>query len=160
MSFARLSTAIMAAGILAATANATITINTNQAASGSLGIVNLENGGPAQTVFGTVSAQTFQFTSNENLVTVGGGQSRVEADDKEFTVLDLRFQLGSLFDRLVFNVDAVDDGTITVNAFDQFGAKIGECLWQFVFGKREPFAHGDRRGPMVQACQPQLHRIT
>ena len=111
--------AALALLFMATTANATIMINTNQAASGSIGIV-LAVDGTGNPVFGEADGTSVRFDAAESLIATGG-QSRFEAADGLFT--DTLITLpGFNFDRLVFNLfDPVADGTVNITATDTFG---------------------------------------
>ena len=106
--------------LMATTANASIIIDTDQAASGSLGIV-LAVDGTGSTVFGEVGGTTtVQLDGTESLIATGG-QSQFESSDGLFTSLNITVP-GFNFDRLVFRIfDPVADGTVTITATDTFG---------------------------------------
>jgi hypothetical protein len=80
--------------------------------------------GPATTVTG-ITSQTdllVDFSSNENLITPSGGQARIEASDGTFDNIDFYLQDVSLgFGKVQFNIDAADDGDVTLAFTDQFG---------------------------------------
>jgi hypothetical protein len=82
------------------------------------------NEGPALTVQGCLNsnhATNVNFTGTENLV-ANGGQARFEAETGTFDAVTINFADPSLgFTKLIFNLDAVADGTADFQAVDQFG---------------------------------------
>ena len=116
-------------GVLATSVNASIIINTDQSASGALGTIDLNQGDAGLVIFGTAdNGALLKFTGTEELIVPAGGQARIEAQDGGFTNLDIRFLNGSIFDRIVFNLDASADGSITVSAYDQFNNLFTQVL--------------------------------
>ena len=66
-------------------------------------------------------ATNVNFTGTEDL-TASGGQTGIEAVDGTFDAFIINFADPSLgFTKLIFNVDAVADGTADFQAVDQFG---------------------------------------
>ena len=99
-----------------------IIVDGSQAASGSLGTVDLPtNGITGLSISGITDsgAQLNFFGAGEALIGPAGGQARVEAVDLAFTTLSIQYQLGNLFDRIVFKLDAAPGSNITVTAFNQ-----------------------------------------
>jgi len=83
------------------------------------------NKGPALTVQGCLNtdhAMNVNFTGTENLV-ANGGQARFDpADGVAFDAVKINFADSSFgFTKLIFNLDAVVDGTADFQAVDQFG---------------------------------------
>ena len=71
--------------------------------------------GPAMTVQGCLNSdhnQFVNFTSDENLV-ITGGQAVLDAADGSFNNLSIAFADGSLYDKLVLNIDSFENGTVT-----------------------------------------------
>jgi hypothetical protein len=120
-------TLAVAAGFLLHTgvANATLIINTDQSASGSLGTIDLPGGATGTTIQGVANGGAFlNFTSiqtpnPETLSSPSSGQARITGADGNFQALDIRFANGNLFDRIVFNLDAATSGNVTITALDQ-----------------------------------------
>jgi len=80
--------------------------------------------GPALTVQGCLNTQhatNVNFTGTENLV-ANGGQARIEGADGAFDAVTIAFADPLLgFSTLIFNLDAIADGSATFQAVDQFG---------------------------------------
>jgi PEP-CTERM motif len=68
--------------------------------------------GPATTVQGCIGLILVNFTSDENL-TYTGGQATLEASDGEFDNLIISLSGGYTFAKLLLNIDATADGTVT-----------------------------------------------
>lgn len=101
-------------------AKAAIIINFDQSASGSLGTVDLPGGATGLLIQGTADGGALlNFTGSESLISPSNGQARIEGVDGAFQTLDIRFALGYLFDRIVFNLNASADGSVTVQAINQ-----------------------------------------
>ncbi len=109
-------------------ASASIIINTDQSASGNLGTVDLNQGDTGATITGLVGSTPVLFTGTEELIVPSGGQARIEAVDSAFQSLSIALGMSLLFDRLVFNLDADADGSLTVTAIDQGGASFQQVL--------------------------------
>ena len=119
--------AMLLASVATKIANASIIINTDQSASGSLGTVNfMDNTGT--TVFGETDGAIVEFAGIESLV-ASGGQSRITSEiDTSFTDLNISVP-GFTFDRLVFRLfNPVSDGTVTIRATDDGGNVFEQTL--------------------------------
>ena len=83
------------------------------------------SGGPALTVQGCLNTShttLVNFTGNENLEISGGGQAVIDAEDGTFDFVKIALNNPLLgFGKLIFNIDAVADGTATFQAVDNFG---------------------------------------
>jgi hypothetical protein len=79
--------------------------------------------GPAKTVTG-ITNQTdllVDFTSEVNLVTIAGGQARIEAQNGTFNNLEIYLQDVTMgFGKIQFNLNAAVDGTVNLAFKDQF----------------------------------------
>lgn len=68
------------------------------------------------------TGQIVNFTGTELLATPSGGQARIAADDVSFNFIFFEFEDPALgFDKVQFNIDAVDDGFVDLTFTDQFG---------------------------------------
>lgn len=68
------------------------------------------------------SEEIVEFTSDEDLTTPSGGQARIEAFDGSFTYMAFKLADPSLgFNKVQFNIDAVEDGSVNLTFTDQFG---------------------------------------
>ncbi len=89
--------------------------------------------GPALTVTGTTqqSGFTISFNSNENLFTPAQGQSRVQAQDGGFALLNFTLPGATLQD-VIFNLNSVNQAagtaTVTVTEFDGGGSNFALAL--------------------------------
>lgn len=83
------------------------------------------SGGPSTLIQGCLNtnhATLVNFTGTEDLVVAGGGQARIEGADGAFDAVTIAFDNPSLgFSTLIFNLDAIADGTATFQGVDQFG---------------------------------------
>ena len=81
--------------------------------------------GPALTVQGCLNSShttLVNFTGTENLEISGGGQAVIEAEDGAFDFVTIALDNPLLgFGNLIFNIDAVADGSATFQAVDNFG---------------------------------------
>jgi hypothetical protein len=118
--------ATMLLASVAFVSHASIIINTDQSASGSLGTVDLDDA-TGTTVTGITDGATVEFTGTESLVS-GGGQARIDASDGSYTDLDITVP-GFTFDRLVFRLFGPSSGqTVTIRATDDTGTVFEETL--------------------------------
>lgn len=86
------------------------------------GLGNL-SGTTVQGCLNTSQTTLVNFTSNETLTTnEGGGQARIVAADGTFDRFTIQLaDTTTGFSKLQFNVDALESGTATFQAIDQFG---------------------------------------
>lgn len=121
---------VFATALLTAAASADIIINTDQSASGSLGTVDLDPVTAANIIQGTTDGGKLINFENvgEDLTVPSNGQARIEAVDGFFTLLDIYFPDGSVFQRIVFNLDAADDGDVKFTALDGLGGVFEQTL--------------------------------
>lgn len=119
--------AMLLASVAINIANASIIINTDQSASGSLGTVDFTDG-TGIVVLGETDGTIVEFAGTESLL-ANGGQARIESEnDASFTDLDISVP-GFAFDRLVFRLfNPVSDGTVTIRATDDSGTVFEETL--------------------------------
>jgi hypothetical protein len=118
---------LLLASVASSIANASIIINTDQSASGSLGTVDFTNG-TGMLVTGVTDGATVEFQGTESLVS-NGGQSRITAEnDALFTDLTISIP-GFTFDRLVFRLfNPAADGTVNIEATDDGGNVFQQIL--------------------------------
>jgi hypothetical protein len=72
--------------------------------------------GPATTIqgcFNTAHNALVNFTSDENIQFGAGGQAKIEAVDGTFSELTISLASGGTFDKLILNIEAIDDGSVT-----------------------------------------------
>ena len=67
------------------------------------------------------------FIGTETLV-INGGQARLEAQDGAFDSLAIAPTSGALFTNLVFNINPVADGTVTINANQIVGSPLSQTF--------------------------------
>jgi hypothetical protein len=124
-----LGIATLACGLaLGSPAQATLMLSTGNSGGGTDNVIfnacSGANGGPALTVQGCLNTShttLVDFTSTENLV-ANGGQARVEAEDGAFDNFVIKLDDPTLgFSKLVFNLDAIANGSATFQAVDNFG---------------------------------------
>jgi hypothetical protein len=82
------------------------------------------SGGPALTVQGCLASShttLVDFTGKENLTISGGGQAVINAQDGAFDYFEIYFDAGTSFNKLIFNLDALANGTAHFEAIDGNG---------------------------------------
>ena len=68
------------------------------------------------------TGQVVNFTGTELLATPSGGQARIVAGDGTFNSIFFEFEDPAMgFDKVQFNIDAVEDGFVDLTFTDQFG---------------------------------------
>ncbi|MEO5923396.1 MAG: PEP-CTERM sorting domain-containing protein [Bryobacteraceae bacterium] len=118
--FSHAAFAVIGLAMFSSIGSAAIIINTDQSASGALGTVQLPGGATGLMIQGTANdGALLNILGTETLTAPSNGQARVEAVDGSFTSLDIRFSAGQLFQRMVFNLDALATGTATFTAYNQ-----------------------------------------
>ncbi len=82
------------------------------------------------------------FTSDENIKVVGGGQARIVADDGAFSFIEWSLADPTLgFSKVQFNIDAAAAGTADIFLLDQFGTTFS-FLQQTLAGSGQNFFTG------------------
>jgi hypothetical protein len=115
----------------ASPAQATLVLNTGNSGGGTDNVIfnacSGAIGGPALTIQGCLNTShttlvDFTDNNNQNLV-ANGGQAAVDPASPAtgFTSVTIKFDSGNPFSKLVFNIDALADGTATFQATDSLG---------------------------------------
>lgn len=113
---------------IAAACSATIVINTDQSASGSLGTVDFTDNPSCNPCFGETDGKQVQFDGIESLL-ANGGQSRIESIDGLFTSMQISVP-GFAFDRLVFRLfgPGANGQSVAIVAEDTAGLQFAAVL--------------------------------
>jgi hypothetical protein len=111
--------------LVVTSANAVIMLDPTSAGTGNNVVFNLQPSTQSTTIFGNINDPNdtlVQFTSTQILTAPSQGQARIESvPDGDLNNLTTTIP-GFFFDKAVFNLDAVADGSASITAFDQFGA--------------------------------------